>query len=240
MKKLNFEEGGIRCSNTIFSGGVLNLERPVSVKGSTIVSRKMEIGAFTAIWKNCYLRNVERIGRFCSIAENCYFNASNHPTKALTANSLFYSVQANEWANDSSKALRDLEWKKSVCEKAKINEKPSSSITIGNDVWIGEGVTILNGVHIGDGAIIGAKSVVTKDVEPYSIVVGNPGHAIKKRFDEETISVLLELRWWQYGPDILQGLDLWDLNICKKIGERISTNQIPLYESQFMTIKDLQ
>lgn len=100
-----------------FFRGALNLERPVSVKGSTIVSHKMEIGAFTAVWKNCYLRNVERIGRFCSIAENCYFNASNHPTKALTANSLFYSVQANEWADDSSKALRDLEWKKVFVKK---------------------------------------------------------------------------------------------------------------------------
>ncbi len=58
---------------------------------------------------------------------------------------------------------------------------------IGNDVWIGMNSLILSGVHIGDGAIIGAYSVVTKDVEPYTIVAGNPAKVVRKRFDQETI-----------------------------------------------------
>ena len=70
---------------------------------------------------------------------------------------------------------------------------------IGNDVWIGENVIILPGVHIDDGAIIGANSVVAKDIEPYSIAVGNPCRVIKKRFDDETISKLLEIKWWNWN-----------------------------------------
>lgn len=62
---------------------------------------------------------------------------------------------------------------------------------IGNDVWIGQNATILPGVHIGDGAIIGANAIVGSDVAPYSVVVGNPAKEIKKRFDEEFISLLL-------------------------------------------------
>jgi len=69
-------------------------------------------------------------------------------------------------------------------------------IIIGNDVWIGDGVTIKGGVKIGDGAVVGAGSVVTKDVDPYTIVAGNPAKPIKKRFNDDLIEILLKLRWW--------------------------------------------
>lgn len=71
-------------------------------------------------------------------------------------------------------------------------------VTIGNDVWIGYGVTILSGVTVGDGAVLGAGAVMTRDVEPYAIVAGNPALAIGKRFDEETIRRLLALAWWDW------------------------------------------
>lgn len=67
---------------------------------------------------------------------------------------------------------------------------------IGNDVWIGLNAVILPGVHIGDGAIIGANSVVGCDVEPYTVVVGNPAETIRYRFDEELTSLLLKFKWW--------------------------------------------
>ena len=71
---------------------------------------------------------------------------------------------------------------------------------IGNDVWIGRESIIMPGVKIGDGAIIAAYSVVTKDVEPYSLVGGNPAKFIKKRFDNELIEMLLQVKWWDYEP----------------------------------------
>lgn len=70
------------------------------------------------------------------------------------------------------------------------------NIVVGNDVWIGENATVLSGVNIGSGAIIGACAVVTKDVDAYSIVAGNPARVIRARFDDETISTLLNTCWW--------------------------------------------
>lgn len=74
----------------------------------------------------------------------------------------------------------------------------NGDIIIGNDVWIGMNALILPGVSIGDGAVIGAESVVTKSVEPYRIVAGNPARVVGKRFDEETIDRLLKIKWWNW------------------------------------------
>ena len=84
---------------------------------------------------------------------------------------------------------------------------------VGNDVWFGFDSTIMPGVHIGDGAIIGTRSVVTKDVEPYTIVAGDPAVFIRKRFDDETIEKLMKLQWWnlpddeirQFLPELIDG-----------------------------------
>ena len=70
-----------------------------------------------------------------------------------------------------------------------------SDVVIGNDVWIGTKGLILSGVTVGDGAVVGAGSVVTKDVEPYAVVAGNPARLIRYRFDAETRKKLLELQW---------------------------------------------
>ncbi len=70
---------------------------------------------------------------------------------------------------------------------------------IGNDVWIGYGATIMPGINIGDGAVIGTRAVVTKDVLPYAIVGGNRANVIRKRFDDDTIKFLLELKWWSWS-----------------------------------------
>jgi len=88
-------------------------------------------------------------------------------------------------------------------------------VIIGNDVWIGYGATILSGVNIGDGAVIGARAVVAKSVEPYSIVVGNPAKEIRKRFDDKTIKKLLKIRWWDWHIDKInanQDLIIGDIN----------------------------
>ena len=77
---------------------------------------------------------------------------------------------------------------------------------IGNDVWIGQNAVILPGVHIGDGAIIGANSVVGSDVEPYTIVAGNPAKVVRKRFDDELIDLLLSFRWWDKSIDEINDL----------------------------------
>ena len=76
--------------------------------------------------------------------------------------------------------------------------KSKGDVIIGNDVWIGLEAVIMSGVKIGDGAVVGARSVVTRDVPPYSVAAGNPARVIMKRFDDETIERLLRIKWWTW------------------------------------------
>ena len=127
------------------------------------------------------------IGKFCSIAcgTKFMFNCANHTLKSLSTYTfpLFYE----EW-----------ELEKSNITTAWDNK---GDIVIGNDVWIGYEAVIMAGVHIGDGAIIAARTVVTKDVPPYTIVGGTPAKEIRKRFDAEVIQQLLMLKWWDWSAD---------------------------------------
>lgn len=122
------------------------------------------------------------IGKFCMIASDVKFimNGANHLTKSLTTYP--FAIFENGWEN----AMEG----KSYPQKGNIN--------IGNDVWIGYNATIMAGVTIGDGAIIATNATVIKDVEPYSIVGGNPAKEIKKRFSEDIISKLIKLKWWNW------------------------------------------
>ena len=141
------------------------------------------------------------IGKFCMIASDVKFvmNGANHLTNAFTAYP--FAIFGNGW------------------EKAMENRAypQKGDIIIGNDVWIGYNATIMSGVRIGDGAIIATNSTVIKDVEPYSIVGGNPAQQIKKRFADELIAKLLELEWWNWEIDkITENIqNLTDNNIDK-------------------------
>lgn len=122
------------------------------------------------------------IGKFCMIASDVTFimNGANHLSEAISTYP--FAIFGHDWSN--------------AMEGKEYPEKGNT--IIGNDVWIGYGATIMPGVTVGDGAIIATKSVVTKDVAPYSIVGGNPAKEIKKRFSEEDIKKLLEISWWDW------------------------------------------
>lgn len=125
------------------------------------------------------------IGKFCQIASGVTFimNGANHLQDSVST--FPFAIFGEDW--------------KDAMEGKSYPTKGDTEI--GNDVWIGFDATIMPGVKIGDGAIIGSKSVVTKDVEPYSIVGGNPAKLIRKRFSEEKIAELLEMKWWDWPID---------------------------------------
>jgi acetyltransferase-like isoleucine patch superfamily enzyme len=95
--------------------------------------------------------------------------------------------------------------------------KTRGDVVIENDVWIGRDVFILSGVHIGNGAVIGAKSVVTKNVAPYSIVAGNPARAIRDRFTREQQEALLKIGWWNW--DEAKVREAVPMLLCNKIDD---------------------
>lgn len=77
----------------------------------------------------------------------------------------------------------------------------NGAVTIGSDVWVGSGALLLSGVTIGHGAVIGARAVVSKDIPPYAIAVGNPVRIARYRFDEDTIKRLLASAWWEFPKE---------------------------------------
>lgn len=129
------------------------------------------------------------IGKFVQIAKGVEFmmNDANHQMSSVSTFP-FYT----------------LGFEANVPKDKDMNYKGDT--VIGNDVWIGQNVTILPGIKIGDGAIIGANSVVSKNVEPYTIVAGNPIRVIRKRFDDELISLLLEFKWWDKSVEEINNL----------------------------------
>ena len=136
-----------------------------------------------------------KVGRFCSIAPNCTFILSGEHKKdcllTYPTNSLLFRLENNNL----------------LCK---------GEIIVEDDVWLGYGVTILSGVTIGKGSIIGAGTVISKNIEPYSIVVGNPCRVIKKRFSDEIIEKLLSIDYKEIN-----------LNSIKQIqNEEISDNNI--------------
>ncbi|WP_297100001.1 CatB-related O-acetyltransferase [uncultured Draconibacterium sp.] len=143
------------------------------------------------------------IGKFCMIASGVKFimNGGNHLSDSISAYP--FSVFGGDWANAMDG--------KSFPYKG--------DTVVGNDVWIGSNATIMPGVKVGDGAIIATNSTVTKDVEPYAIVGGNPAKTIRKRFSEEQIEVLLQLKWWDWDIEkitqsvqVLSGTDIEELH----------------------------
>jgi virginiamycin A acetyltransferase len=168
---------------------IAGYDKEIYVK-PTIKNPNIIVGDFTYIADSKFESHVTHhydfigdkliIGKFCQIAAGVEFvmNGANHQMNAVSTFP-FYTLEG--WTMNPP-AKSDLPFK--------------GDTVIGNDVWIGQNATILPGVHIGDGAIIGANSVVGSDVEPYTIVVGNPAEAIRYRFDEDLTELLLKFKWW--------------------------------------------
>lgn len=145
-----------------------------------------EMGFGSYVGGNSYIN--AKIGRYCTIASKVSTVLGTHPTKDfVTIHPAFFSTKKQSGFTYVRKE------KFQECVYA---DEQKHSVVIGNDVWIGQNVLLRGGIKIGDGAIVAMGSVVTKDVPPYAIVGGVPAKVIKYRFDEETISKLLEVRWW--------------------------------------------
>ena len=175
----------------------------------TIKNPQIIVGDFTYIADSDFESHVTHlyewngdrliIGKFCQIAAGVEFvmNGANHQMNAVSTFP-FFTLEG---------------WNAKAPQKSDMPLKGDT--VIGNDVWIGQNATIMPGVHIGDGAIIGANSLVSKDVEAYTIVAGNPIRVIRKRFDDELIDLLERFKWWDKSIEEIDSLipllKLWNV-----------------------------
>lgn len=146
----------------------------------------MTMGAHSYVRSDSRILNVASIGRYCSIGRDVTLGETprNHP----------------------------LDWVSTSLSVSHQYKSPLSLTEIGNDVWIGHGAVVMAGVHVGHGAVIARNAVVTKDVEPYQIVGGNPARAIRYRFSEPTCAALLASQWWALDHKALRQLPFDDID----------------------------
>ena len=149
-------------------------------------------GEFTYGLNNIQVRYVGEaelhIGNFCSIADNLtVFLGGNHKHDFISTYPFGLTDFISKW--------------ESAGFKPEPYQTSKGDVRIGNDVWIGSNVTIMSGVQIGDGAVIAANSHVVSNVEPYSLIGGNPAKLIRKRFSDNYCETLLSLKWWNWPTD---------------------------------------
>ena len=174
----------------------VKMEKGVSIGSGSVVCADL-IGKYTFINKYCLIdKSTKSIGRFCSIAYGAKVGLGEHPKDWISTHPFAYNSKYGFVNSDKV-----------------FTEKKNNETIIGNDVWVGANAIILSGVKVGDGAIIGANSLVTSDVEEYSLVVGSPAKHLKYRFEEEKRTALILLKWWDWDDSkIKKEIDGFDRN----------------------------
>jgi phosphonate metabolism protein (transferase hexapeptide repeat family) len=158
------------------------------------------VGDYSYVMHGCMVADCD-IGRFTAIAASCRIGPPNHPLDRPTIHRLSYTPEYY--------------WPGAARDRAFFAERRASRTVIGNDVWIGHGAVVLSGVTVGDGAVIAAGAVVTRDVEPYTIVGGVPAKEIRRRMPRELAERYVRLAWWNWPHERLEAAlsDFRDLTV---------------------------
>jgi acetyltransferase-like isoleucine patch superfamily enzyme len=171
------------------------LGKYVIIRAESEVGTNVTVGDYSYIsGPRAYVEEAS-IGKFCSIARQTTIGVSGHDYNKVTTHPFiidpFYGYV-----------------------NSPVNEYQKPATVIGHDVWIGMNATVHRGVTVGHGAVIASDAVVTKNVEPYSIVAGNPARHIKYRFEPEVIEILLKIEWWNWSDSELKKflLNFHDVN----------------------------
>jgi phosphonate metabolism protein (transferase hexapeptide repeat family) len=143
------------------------------------------IDSYSYTSENCQISH-STIKKFVNIASYVRLNPSQHPMSWASQHHMQYRREMFGFGFDDDDFF---DWRR------------ERKVEIGNDVWLGHNVVIMGNITIGDGAVIGSSSVVTKDIPPFAIAVGNPARVIRYRFDEKTIRALQDIAWWDWDNE---------------------------------------
>lgn len=159
--------------------GEITIEKDVSIAWNCNLSGEIHIGEGTNInGKNNMIGDIS-VGKYCAIAPRSRVRTDDHPTHHPAMQAQLYDEIEAEMGT----------------------EEAGGPVEIGHDVWICADAKILSGVTVGNGSIIGANAVVTDDVEPYSLVAGNPAEHKNYRFEPKKRKALNELEWWNWSKE---------------------------------------
>ena len=181
----------------------VEIEPPVWFMGQVVSAMPTRIGAFTYLVGGV-IDDCSSIGRYCSIAAGVRIGEADHPVDWLGTSPFQYDGTRFGWHPTAE------DYEVSAIDAGPSGSFWRSPVVIGNDVWIGAGAVIRRGVTIHDGAIVGAGAVVVQDVPPYTIVGGVPARPIRTRFDDDVVAELLQLQWWRFTPNQLDGIAFHD------------------------------
>lgn len=189
----NIEVGDYSYYSGFYHGKTFEDQSVRYLMGDSVTQQEWQDGAYGEVDKLI-------IGKFCSIASGATFMMAGNQGHRVDWISTF-PFSPEEFGEDVQSGF----------------ERAGDTV-VGNDVWIGSEAMIMPGVKIGDGAVIGARSVITKDVPPYSIVVGH-NHIVRQRFDDECIAMLLEIKWWNWPINhIKQAMKIMCSNDVRALG----------------------
>ena len=184
-----------KTKNVIICKGA-NIDRQAFFEGQNKIGVKSwfegNMGYGSYIGDECTIK--AKVGRFCSIGHKVAVLTGTHPShKYVSTSPVFFSLGLQ----NGMTFVKEQKFK----EKVYADEKNKYGAIIGNDVWIGYNATIIGGVTIGDGAIVASGALVKDNVEPYTIVAGQPARQISKRFTDEQAEWLINFRWWDKPLD---------------------------------------
>ena len=186
---------------------------------SNVTIQRSQFGAWTEVGANSYIIETtfddysytagdnqiiySEIGKFSNIASHVRINPGNHPVERVTMHHMMYRRKMYGFGEDDAEFFQ---WRR------------DHKCVVGHDTWLGHNVIVLPGVTMGHGSVAGSGSVVTHDVDPYTIVVGVPARPLRTRFPQTIINTLLKIEWWHWDHDTLKAR-LDDLNDVEKFLE---------------------
>ncbi|PTQ56810.1 MAG: Chloramphenicol acetyltransferase [Candidatus Carbobacillus altaicus] len=159
---------------------------PFSEVGPYNTLEYVELGDYSYTGPYCIVQHA-RIGKFSNIAAMVRIGPTAHPVERPTLHHITYRRRLYGVGEKDDEAF--FSWRR------------AQVATIGHDTWIGHGAIIMPGVTVGNGAVVGSGAIVTRDVAPYTVVVGVPARPLRMRFSEEIVEALERIRWWDWPHD---------------------------------------